>query len=64
MPTAIADVVAGGALAAAPLLSDRLWIPALGSAALYAGGVALNDAFDVEKDRRLHPDRVLPSGRV
>jgi hypothetical protein len=37
-------------------------VPALGSAALYAGGVALNDAFDVEKDRALHPERVLPSG--
>lgn len=64
MPTAVADVIAGGVLAAVPLSSPRLLVPALGSAALYAGGVALNDAFDVEKDRKLHPDRVLPSGRV
>jgi UbiA prenyltransferase family protein len=64
VPTAVADVVAGGALAAIPLSSPASWIPALGSAALYAGGVALNDAFDLDKDKRLHPDRVLPSGLV
>jgi hypothetical protein len=62
--TAVADVVAGAALAGAPIADLRTLVPALGSAALYAGGVALNDAFDVEKDKRLHPDRVLPSGAL
>jgi 4-hydroxybenzoate polyprenyltransferase len=51
-------------LAGAALGSADLWAPALGSAALYGGGVALNDACDLEKDRALHPDRPLPSGRV
>jgi 4-hydroxybenzoate polyprenyltransferase len=64
LPSAVADVVAGGALAGAALGSGPLILAAVGSAALYAGGVALNDAFDVEKDRRLHPERVLPSGRM
>ncbi|HYC77878.1 MAG TPA: UbiA family prenyltransferase, partial [Planctomycetota bacterium] len=39
-------------------------VAALGSAAIYAGGVALNDVADVEKDRALHPERPLPSGAV
>ena len=36
----------------------------LASALLYAAGMALNDVFDLERDRRLHPQRPLPSGRV
>jgi 4-hydroxybenzoate polyprenyltransferase len=51
-------------LAGAPIFGREALVPALGSMALYAGGVALNDAFDVEKDRRLHPERVLPSGAL
>jgi 4-hydroxybenzoate polyprenyltransferase len=31
---------------------------------LYAGGVVLNDVFDLEIDRRERPERPLPSGRV
>lgn len=57
-------MVAGGVLAGVPLHDPALFVPALGSAALYAGGIALNDAFDVEKDRALHPDRVLPRGLI
>ncbi len=37
----------------------------VGAAALvYAGGAALNDAADAERDRALHPDRPIPAGLV
>ena len=32
--------------------------------AIYAGGIVLNDVFDVEVDRLERPNRPLPSGRV
>lgn len=60
--TAVADVLAGAALAGASLLDARILLAALGSGLLYAGGIALNDRLDIEKDRERHPDRVLPSG--
>lgn len=31
---------------------------------LYAGGIALNDFFDVEIDRKERPERPIPSGKV
>lgn len=34
------------------------------SGLLYAAGTALNDVFDVERDRVLHPARPLPSGAI
>lgn len=34
------------------------------SACLYWAGMVLNDLFDLERDRRLHPQRPLPSGAV
>jgi len=34
------------------------------SSALYWGGMALNDCFDLAEDRRERPDRPLPAGRV
>jgi len=37
---------------------------ALGGALVYAGGVALNDVADAERDRTIHPERPIPSGRV
>lgn len=36
----------------------------LASACLYAAGMALNDWFDLARDRELYPNRPLPSGRV
>lgn len=33
-------------------------------AGLYWGGMAVNDYFDLEKDRSTHPERPLPSGRI
>lgn len=37
---------------------------ALASCCAYWGGMVLNDRFDLERDRVLHPGRPLPSGRV
>jgi 4-hydroxybenzoate polyprenyltransferase len=31
---------------------------------VYAGGVVLNDVADAERDRTLHPERPIPSGRA
>lgn len=64
--TALADVLAGvaaagtltgGTLAGLPLLL-------LATAALYAGGVVLNDVFDAALDARERPERPIPDGRV
>ena len=59
--TALADVLAGvaaaGTLAGLPLLL-------LATAALYAGGVVLNDVFDAALDARERPERPIPEGRV
>jgi len=52
-------IVTGGR----PLWSDTFLLIAI-SACLYAGGMVLNDCFDVEQDRRLRPFRPLPSGRI
>lgn len=51
-----------------PLRRASLWV-LLGAAALYAVAlfsfaVALNDTLDVRRDRALHPERPLPSGRL
>jgi len=40
-----------------------LWV-VLTSVLLYANGMLWNDLADVDRDRRLHPRRPLPSGRV
>ena len=43
----------------------RRWVPlVVASVLIYAGGIVLNDVFDVEIDRRERPGRPLPSGRV
>jgi len=64
--TAVADALAGLALAFGGLgaASARgFWLlPA--SAALYLGGMALNDYCDREVDARERPERPIPSGRV
>lgn len=62
--TAAADVIAGAAIVGMDPLSPPVLVAATGSALLYAGGMALNDLLDVEKDRRENPDRVLPSGAL
>lgn len=41
-----------------------LGLLALASCCAYWGGMVLNDRFDLERDRRLHPGRPLPAGRL
>lgn len=65
--TALADVLAGAA--AAGCAAETIPIAALAglllsTAALYAGGVVLNDVFDAALDARERPERPIPSGRV
>ncbi len=69
--TALADVVAGAALAQlfmapaiGPFLPSRLWLLAVATVGLYGGGVVLNDVFDAELDAVERPERPIPSGRV
>lgn len=56
------------AVAPATLLSLPLWLllasGGLYALALYAYAMALNDTLDLRRDRALHPDRPLPSGRL
>jgi len=40
-----------------------LWV-SLASCLLFASGMLWNDIADIERDRELHPQRPLPSGRV
>jgi 4-hydroxybenzoate polyprenyltransferase len=70
--TAVADVTMGFVVAQ-PLsaqagLGPWQWASlgtlAAASVLLYAGGVVLNDWFDLEIDRRERPERPLPSGRI
>ncbi|MGB2714772.1 MAG: UbiA-like protein EboC [Vicinamibacterales bacterium] len=61
--TALADVLAGYALAGLGRASALPWL--LGATAcLYAGGVVLNDFFDRRLDSIERPERPIPSGRV
>lgn len=59
--TALADVLAGAA--AAGTTAGLPWL-LLSTAALYAGGVVLNDVFDAALDARERPERPIPGGRV
>ncbi|MAG56887.1 MAG: hypothetical protein CMJ83_11390 [Planctomycetes bacterium] len=60
--TAVADVLAGAAIVGVVPLQSAVLLPALGSALMYGGGVALNDLLDLEKDRTQNPERVLVRG--
>lgn len=72
LPTAVADVaLAGLAVTAAAgraplavLLSPAFWLLGLASAALYTSGMAFNDYFDADEDRRERPERPIPSGEA
>lgn len=59
--TALADVLAGFAAAAASNWSALGWL-LLAAAGLYAGGVVLNDVFDARLDAVERPERPLPRG--
>lgn len=61
--TALADVLAGFAVAGLAPLGSLPWL--LGAtAALYAGGIVLNDYFDRHLDAVERPERPIPSGRI
>lgn len=63
--TAAADSLAGWLLVRGTLEEPRRWLPLCGaSMAIYAGGIALNDAFDYDIDKAERPNRPLPSGQV
>lgn len=62
--TAVADIIAGAAIAG--FLSDAeglVWL-VLATLGLYGGGVVLNDVFDARLDSVERPERPIPSGRV
>jgi 4-hydroxybenzoate polyprenyltransferase len=75
--TAIADIVAGIAIAGAatqvlplsessvlePLLSSLLWL-GLATIGLYGGGVVFNDVADAKLDKTERPERPIPSGKA
>jgi 4-hydroxybenzoate polyprenyltransferase len=61
--TAPADVVMGMAVTGAPLTAANGSL-LLASALAYAGGMALNDAFDARLDAVERPERPIPSGRL
>jgi 4-hydroxybenzoate polyprenyltransferase len=67
LPTAMADICLG-ALATGALTRLASWpvfaLLLLASSCLYSAGMAWNDFFDVEQDRRERPTRPIPSGRV
>ena len=71
--TALADVLAGFAVAGATLTlaggTASIEWPALGgllaaTVGLYGGGVVFNDVFDAELDASERPERPIPSGRT
>lgn len=61
--TALADVLAGYAVAGVAVDSRLVWLLAA-TACLYAGGVVLNDVFDRHLDAVERPERPIPSGRI
>ena len=61
--TSLADVLAGNAVAGLGGWRSLAWL-LVSTAALYAGGVVLNDVFDRDIDRVERPERPIPSGRV
>ena len=61
--TAPADVVMGMAVSGAPPSPTNALL-LLASALAYAGGMALNDAFDAPLDAVERPERPIPSGRL
>ncbi|MEN1784281.1 MAG: UbiA-like protein EboC [Bacteroidota bacterium] len=68
LPTAAADNMAGMAIAGAFITQEafnpRYLFLIVASVALYAGGVVLNDVFDIDVDTRERPHRPIPSGSV
>lgn len=65
LPTAAADIVmAALAVGALPERVPQFVLLLFGSGCLYLAGMALNDWFDQEEDRRDRPQRPIPSGEI
>jgi len=67
LPTAAADIFAGAALAGiltASFAIQPLLFLVFASVFLYAGGVVLNDVFDLKIDKLERPERPIPSGLI
>jgi 4-hydroxybenzoate polyprenyltransferase len=59
--TALADIaLAALATHALPEHTPRFMLRSLASACLYCGGMAWNDFFDLEQDKRERPFRPIP----
>ena len=62
--TAIADILAGMAIAQFSFdVLPAYWL-VLATVGLYGGGVVLNDVFDAQLDAVERPERPIPSGKV
>lgn len=63
--TAAADILAGYLFVGGRLSEWATWLPLAGvSCCLYAGGVALNDVCDAQRDALERRGRPIPSGRI
>lgn len=62
--TALADILAGMAIAGFTFSGEPYFYLLLATLGLYGGGVVLNDVFDAELDAIERPERPIPSGRV
>jgi UbiA prenyltransferase family len=63
LPTVWSNCVAGWWLGGAQNQQRLAWVLA-GGTLVYTGGMFLNDAFDVEFDRKYRQDRPIPSGAI
>jgi 1,4-dihydroxy-2-naphthoate octaprenyltransferase len=62
--TAIADILAGMAIAQFAFSDFSPAFLVLSTLGLYGGGVVMNDVFDAKLDRVERPERPIPSGKV
>ncbi|MCP1385425.1 UbiA-like protein EboC [Runella salmonicolor] len=62
--TAIADILAGMAIAQFTFGASPAYWLVLSTVGLYGGGVVMNDVFDAQLDAIERPERPIPSGRV
>jgi len=62
--TAIADILAGIAIAGVGFNWENAYWLIFSTLGLYGGGVVLNDVFDAQIDAVERPERPIPSGRI
>ncbi|HKS38369.1 MAG TPA: UbiA family prenyltransferase [Verrucomicrobiae bacterium] len=64
LPTVWSDCLAGWLLGGGGADLAGFFLVCIGATCLYTGGMFLNDAFDVEFDRRHRQERPIPSGAI